>query len=193
MEELVPEWDGDFEQTEGVCIDRYIDAKIAEVLGLLYLASPIRYLPVQQSLSPPEPIKRQDGSGRIILPDDVIRPVSLLLEGWRHPVVRFIDENHPLYELQFNRYTRGGSAKPVAVWSKDGIGRQIIDYFSLPASYKRHRILSFRYVALPDENAGSYELHPVLLNALCYRCGAAVYDIMGNHAMAEILSSHAAL
>ena len=193
MEELTPEWDGVFEQTEGVCIDRYIDAKIEEILRALYLSVSVRLLPVQEALPPPEPVKRQDGSGRIILPDEVIRPVSLYMEGWKRPVVRFIDETHPLYELQFNRYTRGGVAKPVAIWGTDGVGRQIIDYFSLPASYKQHRIVSFYYVAVPKENAASYDLHPVLLDALCYRCGAAVYDIMGNHTMAEILSSHAAV
>ncbi len=193
MEELTPVWDGSFEQTEGVSIERYIDAKIAETLRNLYWTAPVRWLPVQELSPLPEPEKRQDGSGRIVLPDKVMRPVSLRMEGWKRPVAKFIDEGHPLYALQFNRYMRGGTAKPVAVWGTDGEGRPVIDYFSLPASYKRHRIVFFNYVAMPDENAENYDLHPVLLDALCCRCGAAVYDIMGNHAMAEMLSSHATI
>ncbi len=190
MEELTPYWQAAFEQTEGVAIERYIDGKIDETLRLLLLSAPVAQLPVTCSEPPPTPLKRQDGSGRIVLADDVLRPLSLQMAGWRKPVTRFIDESHPLYELQFNRYTRGGVAKPVAVFMRDGAGRRVIDYFSLPASCKEHRVSSFLYVAEPVTGATGYDLQPLLVDALCYRCAATVYDIMGNHAMAEVMLSH---
>lgn len=191
MEELTPEWTNSFVQTEGVSINHYINAKIPEVLRSIMVAAPPKFLTVIEDESLPIPIKKQDGSGRIELPDTVLRPVMLRMEGWRKPVTHFIDETHPLYELQFNRYTRGGVGKPVAVWHTDGQGHQVIDYFSLPASYKEHKVEQFTYIPHVDDNAQQYLLHPLIIDVLCYRCAATVYDIMGNRAMAEIMMSHA--
>lgn len=190
MEELTPQWDGIFEQTEGVSIERYIDDKIDEQLRVLFITQPEQLLPASELKEQVVLQQRRDGSGRLQLPDNFLHPISLQMEGWRKPVTQFINEQHPLYELQFCRYTRGGSAKPVAVWTLDGSGSHIIDYFSLPSSVTTHSIASFLGVLLPDEGAALFDLHPLLIDALCYCCAATVYDIMGNHAMAEVMLSH---
>lgn len=193
MEELAPIWDGTLNRTDGVTIDRYIDAKIGETLRTIALTAPPHLLWTEKYPNSLEPEKRQDGSGRITLDTEILRPVSLLMEGWQRPVTQFITTNDPRYELQFNLFTRGGRAKPVAVWTTDGNGKQIIDYYSLPASYKQHRIVEFTCITQPIEDATSYELTPTVIDALCYHCAAAVYDIMGNHAMAELMQAHATL
>lgn len=189
MEELTPQWDGVFDQTEGVSIDRYIDEKIDEQLRWLLITQPVELLPAVDLKELVTLQQRQDGSGRIFLPDRFVRPVMLQMEGWKKPVTRFINEQHPLYELQFCRYTRGGVSKPVAVLSLDGAGDYIIDYFSLPAS-QSHTIATLTGVLFPDERAENFDLHPLLIDALCYSCAATVYDILGNHAMAELMLSH---
>lgn len=190
MEELTPQWDGSFVQSEGVSIERYIDEKIDEQLRMLFITQPVQVLPVTELKSQITLQQRQDGSGRLQLPDNFLRPASLQMEGWRKPVTQFINEQHPLYELQFCRYTRGGVNKPVAVWSVDGTGSHIIDYFSLPSSVTKHIVASFLGVLFPEENAAKYDLHPLLIDALCYSCAAAVYDILGNKSMSEIMLSH---
>ena len=187
MEELTPQWNGTFEQTEGVSIERYIDDKIDEQLRVLFITAPVILLPVTELKGQVVVQQRQDGTGRLQMPDNFLRPVSLQMEGWNKPVSKFINEQHPLYELQFSRYTRGGVNKPVAVWSLDGSGCHIIDYFSLPATMKQHTVQSFLGVLLPTEDAMEYELHPLLVDALCYSCAAVVYDIWGNRAMAEVM------
>lgn len=193
MEELPPVWEGSLTQNEGVTINRYIDAKIGETLRIIALTAPPHLLWTEAYPNLPKPEKHQDGSGRITLDTEILRPVSLLMEGWQRPVTEFITINDPRYELQFNPFTRGGSAKPMAIWGTDSTGKQVIDYYSLPASYKRHHILELTCIAPPDENATSYNLAPVIIDALCYRCAAAVYDILGNHAMAEVMLTHTTL
>lgn len=190
MEELTPQWEGTFELTEGVSIDRYIDGVIEEQLRILYMTLPENVLPVSDIKDKVEPTERRDGTGRIFLPADVLRPVRLKMEGWKIPVTRFIDEKHPLYELQFNRYTRGGVSKPVAAWLRDDVGYTFIDYFSLPTAYLMHTIESLCCILTPEQGAAQYTLHPLVYDSLCYRCAATVYDIMGNHDMAQVMMSH---
>lgn len=193
MEELTPEWNGSFEQTEGVKIDWYIDDKIDEQLNALMLTAPTTLLPVVELKEQITLQQHQDGSGRITLPDNFLRPISLQMQGWNRPVTRFIDQTHPLYNAQFCKYTRGGVAKPVAAWITDGSGTSVIDYYSLPESYSPHAIQSFTGILSSDNKPTEYKLHTRLIDMLCYRCAATVYDIMGNHTMAEIMLSHTIL
>ncbi|MBR4070813.1 MAG: hypothetical protein IKK16_06420, partial [Bacteroidaceae bacterium] len=102
MEELTPDWDGAMEQVEGVSVSNYIDSVIDEQLRLLLMTAPIALLPIEEVCSRYSPTRHADGSGRITLDAQVLRPVSLQMTGWKMPVTRFIDESHPLYELQFN-------------------------------------------------------------------------------------------
>lgn len=193
MEELTPQWEGTAEQTEGIKIDRYIDSVIDEQLRILLLSAPIKILPVTELKEIVSVQSDKNGSGKISLPDNFLRPILLQMQGWEHPTTEFIDNSHPLYQLQFNQYTRGGIAKPVAAWCVDNEGDNIIEYFSLPASYTEHKIKTLLSILSPDNGASTYDLHPLLIDMLSYRCAACVYDIMGNHPMAEILSARCVL
>lgn len=187
MEELTPQWDGTAEQTEGVSIERYIDTMLDEQLRMLFLSAPVKLLPVVEYKDAVTPVVREDGSGRMYMNEDFLRPVSLQMQGWERPVVDFIDISHPTYELQFNKYTRGGVSKPVAVCSVNDEGRNVIDYYSLPATITEHIVDSFLIVLVPDAGLEQYDFNPVLVDAWCYRTAASVYDVMGNHSMYEIL------
>ena len=193
MEELTPDWNGTFEQTEGVSIEDYIDGVIDEQLHFLLMTAPVAMLPVKEVGNIYQARPRPDGSGRITLDESVIRPVYLHMQGWKVPVTRFIDERHPLYELQFNRYTRGSATKPVAVFTQDGQGNKVIDYFSLSLSTTTHSPASLLCILAPEEHAASFDIDPLLIDMLCYRCAAAVYNIMGNKPMSDIMLSHIAL
>ena len=62
MEELTPQWNGTFEQTEGVSIERYIDDKIDEQLRVLFITAPVILLPVTELKGQVVVQQRQDGT-----------------------------------------------------------------------------------------------------------------------------------
>ena len=124
------------------------------------------------------PQRSSDGSGYVLLPDDVWRMAEFCMDGWRQPVTEFIDKTSPEYELQFNFYTRGGCSTPVCVLSNEE-GQKRIDYYSLPAHVVSHRVRSARYAAYPARDAENYELLPSLIPVVCYTCAALVYEILG--------------
>ncbi len=192
MEELTPEWDFDYDRKNGVEISRYIRPKLVDALRRIWLSAPSAWLPVKEIAGSLEAIRRSDGSGRVLLPDGILRIVEFAMEGWKRPVVKFIGTEHPMYELQFNRYSRGGASKPVCVLSTDGSGHPILDYFSLPASVRTHRIACAKVVEEPDENADSYEIHPALTDRVVSLCASMVYDILGNTAMAAVMQKRCA-
>lgn len=189
MEEITPQWDGTSEQTEGVNIERYINTVIDEQLRLLLLTAPVNLLTPNELKNNITPQPREDGSGRIELPDNFLRPVSLQMKGWKRSVTEFINASHPQYGLQFNPHTRGGIAKPVAAWLVDDNGSQVIDYYALPVTNKNHEVTTLLSILTPPSDATDYNLHPLLFDTLGYRCAACVYDIMGNHAMSEVMTA----
>lgn len=53
------------------------------------------------------------GICRFDVPADFIRLASIQAKGWERSVIVSIGTENPIYTLQQNKYTRGGSAKPV--------------------------------------------------------------------------------
>jgi hypothetical protein len=58
-------------------------------------------------------VNNDDGSGYIRLKTDFLRLSSFKMKGWKRPVTFTITQESPRYNLQKNKYTRGGVAKPV--------------------------------------------------------------------------------
>ena len=88
MEELTPDWDNVVSQTGGADIDRYIRAKWPEALAQQLLIAPeylCQGIDISTKLSPQ---MRQDGSGRVVLPKDMLRMLRFEMKGWRRPVDR---------------------------------------------------------------------------------------------------------
>lgn len=178
MEELLDVREVDVIMSVGIDIEEYIQAKIPEAILAVWSTEPVWSLPLSECQSTLVPEPRPDGSGRVILPDDVWQMVYFCMEGWKRPVTEFIDISSPKYELQLNPYTRGSVSSPVCVLSNEG-GQKYIDYYSLPRNEKAHRVSSARYVAYPNKETSTYELLPHLIPAVCYTCAAMVYEIIG--------------
>ena len=179
MEELTPDWDNVVSQTGGADIDRYIRAKGPEALAQQLLIAPeylCQGIDISTELSPQ---MRQDGSGRVVLPKDMLRMLRFEMKGWRRPVTHFLDNRHPMAEKQYNPYARGGTEKPVAIITTDDYGNTVLDYFSLPPYLRRHEIKSATYLPVPQEKEGGYDLYPLLGDSTCYLCAALVYEILG--------------
>lgn len=57
--------------------------------------------------------QNEDGWGYIGLPSDFLRLYSFKMTAWHRPVTKAISIQSPKYDLQKNKITRGGIAKPV--------------------------------------------------------------------------------
>ncbi|MBQ8422840.1 MAG: hypothetical protein IJY36_01075 [Coprobacter sp.] len=181
MEELTPDWDAVITRTGGCDIEQYIRAKWDEALTRQLLTAPAHLcnpIDITDSLTPEA---GQDGSGRVVLPADLLRMVRYDMKGWRRPVTKFITSSHPDYLLQHNRYARGGAAKPVAAIVPGDAGRLVLEYYSVPHLFRRHIIRNAVYIATPHETEGGYDLSPLLGDSVCYLCAALVYEILGEN------------
>lgn len=178
MEELTDMNVGVVTLKVGIDIEQYIREKLPDALLSVWASTPARLLPQTDCASSLQPERRPDGSGRVVLPDDVWSMTEFCMEGWRQPVTAFIDQTSPVYELQFNGYTRGGIATPVCVLLDDG-GQKCLDYYSLPPRTESHRVKTARYVAYPQPDSASYEIAESLIPVVCYTCAALVYEILG--------------
>ena len=106
-------------EVDSVGIDYYIREKIPEAVIKVFAVAP-SYLLEQADMRQTASLKQfQDGSGEMLLPDDMLKMTLFRMQGWKRPVTRFIDEAHPAAELQDNVYTRGGVSKPFAVITHD--------------------------------------------------------------------------
>ena len=58
-------------------------------------------------------VNNDDGTGFIRLPKDFLRLSQFKMKDWQRPVIVPITQESPRYNLQKDKYTRGGVAKPV--------------------------------------------------------------------------------
>ena len=69
-----------------------------------------------------------DGVLTIQMAADFIKIATLDLSCWDRPISRTYPQDHPIYQLQRNKYTRGGLSKPVGILIKTPAGFNIECY-----------------------------------------------------------------
>lgn len=194
MEELLPENETAEIDIFGVDVGEYIRAKLPDAIARVFITAPVHLLEGKECKDVLFPEKRQDGSGRVVFPEKVLRVLSFKMKGWNRPVTRFINSCHAKSELQYNRYVRGGVNKPVAVLSMSASDRVVLDYYySLPASLRVHEVDSAVYVPVPEMQDGGYDVPVRLADAVGYVCAAMVYEILGQPDMAAQMVGRVAL
>ena len=193
MEELLPENETAEIDIFGVDVGEYIRAKLPDAITRVFITAPVHLLEGKECKDVLFPEKRQDGSGRVVFPEKVLRILSFKMKGWNRPVTRFIDSRHAKSELQYNRYVRGGVNKPVAVLSMSASGRVILDYYSLPAFLRTHEVDSAVYIPVPEIQNGGYDVPIRLADTVGYVCAAMVYEILGQPDMAVQMSGRVVL
>lgn len=99
-------------------IDKFLDAAAEKIL----MAVPLHLISPTDFSSQPQDAK-SDGSGIVQLPADFLRITSFKMAEWDRPVTNPISKQHPVYNLQKNRITRGKPSKPICV----------IDYYQIDA------------------------------------------------------------
>ena len=174
-------------EIDSVGIDHYIKEKIPEAVVKVFAAAPSYLLEQTDMREQLVPKPYQDGSGEVVLPDDMLKMTLFRMHGWKRPVTDFLHDTHPVAELQNNIYSRGGAAKPVAVITHNGEGNRVLRYYSLPPETRIHKIEEALYVKLPDLSHPG-EINEVLLPSVTYLAAAMVYEITGEAARAAIMN-----
>lgn len=172
----------------GVGVESYIESKLPEAIEQIFMVAPDVLLPQTDASTIFVPNKKQNGSGEIVLPKDMLRFTLLKMKGWDRPVTKLEEQNSFVAVLQDNPYTMAGRAKPVAVLSVNGNGDRIIKYFSLPPEVRKHEIETALYVKLPDLSQ-PIEIHELLLPSITYLTASLVFDILGDVERSAIMRS----
>lgn len=173
-------------EVDALGIDYYIKAKIPEAVIKVFASAPAYLLEQTDAREILVPKQLQDGSGEVVLPDDMLKMTLFRMQGWKRAVTRFIDEGHPAAELQNNIYSRGGVSKPVALITNNGSGSRVLRYYSLPPEVRIHKIEEALYVKFPDFSE-PLEINELLLPSVTYSAAAMVYEITGEIERAAIM------
>ena len=80
MEELTDSFDADIVMTAGIGVERYIREKMPDALLAVWATEPVSSLPLTDCASLLRPQRSSDGSGYVLLPDDVWR-IQFLYPG----------------------------------------------------------------------------------------------------------------
>lgn len=193
MEELTVK-DDNADITEfGVDINNYILEKLPDAISRVFIMSPSHLLEGVECSESLVPEKRQDGSGSVVFPENVLRLLLFKMKGWRRPVTAFIDSRHPKNELQDNPYARGGTCKPVAALTASGNGMIVLNYYSLSPYQRQHEVESAIYVPVPEMVDGGYRVPRRLVDAVGYLCAAMVYEILAQPDMAAQMTGRIVL
>lgn len=159
-------------------LNQMIRAKLVEAVRLVHEQAPTRLVEGRPIVN--RPVRNQDGSGYVVLPDDYMRLVIFRLDGWKRPVVRPIDDSSPDYALQKNKHVRGNADKPVCALSTDGSGNRILEYYSLPGSVAEPVVTQALYVPYPAVTAdGKLEVSRRLTDAAVYLAAGLTMITLG--------------
>lgn len=173
----------------GVGVESYIESKLPEAITQIYMTAPDVLLPQTEASVIFNPQKKQNGSGEIVLPKDMLRFTLLKMKGWDRAVTHLEEESSFVAKLQNNPFTMAGRAKPVAVISLNSDGDKIIRYYSLPPEVREHEVESALYVKVPDLSS-PIEIHELLLPSITYLTASLVFEILGDPERSALMRSH---
>lgn len=191
-----------------------IDPSLDEAAKKLLLTVPLHLVrPITFDTSNLVRLPPDYKTGYIFLPTDFLRLHTFKMKDWLRVVNEPIDQQHPKYNLQKNKFTRGGIAKPVACicWripdtdegstSTPGPGMQpdpyapikVLEYYSVPyenvplgSPDPYHIVEQSLYVpvTLPED------LQDHLIDPLCWLCAGDILTILSMPEQAAICFQH---
>lgn len=107
--------------------------------------------------------------GRVALPSDFLRGVTVRLSSWQSSPSDIITEDTPQYRMQSDKYACGTYQEPVAALVHTATGRTMELY---KAKTKDDTIKSFVYVPSWDEGSSNVQIPDQLANAFIYYVAA---------------------
>jgi len=121
-------------------------------------------------------------TGYIELPLNFLRLIALKMEDWEREVSYAITTYHPHYKLQRNKYLRGKTVKPVAVYNYRTIGGfliRVIEYYSINENHTLEKML---YV--PETSA--QDIQSNLVDALTWVAAGMILQITERVDLAKV-------
>ena len=109
--------------------------------------------------------------GQLDIPSDFIRLHTFKMSSWERPVHRPISIENPEYKYQFNRWGRGGNAKPIV--ARNSTKLEIYTYDDGAT------VATALYVARIDTE-DNFEMNEKLFDPLCSLIAANVFGIFGS-------------
>jgi len=180
--------------TDNMELDEIIRAKLVDAARSIIETAPVDLLEAVSLPTGTETLKTNaDGSGYVVLPDDFLRLVRFKLKGWRRAVVYVEAEGSEGDEIQRNEFTRGTYIKPSCVFSHDGDGNRIMEYFTAGRNSDGsfdHTVETALYAPAPsiDDSTGNGTVGiPHLLRpCIVYYCAGLTEATRGNNTQADL-------
>lgn len=167
---------------EGKTLDILIEELLNECANELLMITPVHRLTITKAVNPTNTGKTAY-SGKVALPSDFLRFISLKATTMLRPITELVPEISPVAKRQSNEYMRGTIERPVGVLETNENGN-IIHYYGV--SSDAHAIEGLMYIkqTLPESL-------PVLLqNPLCWLCASKVLAVMGDTNGAKIAAEY---
>lgn len=188
LDEIIPEGEGVQFSVEGDVnisdpLNLLINAILDEATKRTLLDAPSHVLdPVKSATATGTEDASDDKIGYIPLAANFLRFVSLKMADWKREVTQPITTHDKRYRAQRNKYTRGKTAKPVAVFSFRTIEaehKRVIEYYSVDSS---HAIDWFYYI----QETSAQNLQSNLVDAMTWVAAGMILQITERTDLAKI-------
>lgn len=166
----------------------YIDKSLDEAAHDCLNSLPLSLLHADiERLTPTMKINSQ-GVGIIGGLSNTLRLVRFRHEALQRDITAFITSEDPLYLLQQNRYVRGGTAKPVAVWASSNDGTNIgqLEIYSFLPELNNTTSTAATLLGIETHKTAE-NVKSSIEEYLILRCAATVAQILNDANTAQIL------
>lgn len=154
-----PRLDCAVERTDGIDLDEMLSRRIGAWYARLLLEASADILPLSEIASRLTPVRLPCGAAEVSLPEETVRIVSVMMEGWERPALVTADPTSPPARRQLNPFAASGCVAPVAVVHP---GSRMLLYSPPPGL--QPRLLSVTAVMRPAD--GTYILTDPLLSLI---------------------------
>jgi len=152
-------------------IEQFLDESAKETL----LESPIHVLPVTDFSELTFDLSLKKAT--IAIPSSYLRVGAIQFASWLRPVYKATYPGDPNYLKQFNRWLRGGSARPVVLWIKEeGIEKLVCYGVTSNTDYEAS------FVALTVAE----EMPTNLIEPLTWHCAFQVLQVFGKDKLSQM-------
>lgn len=159
-------------------IETYIDQFLNDSAKETLLEAPFHVLPLTAFATITYDLPNKKAV--ITIPTTYLRVGIIKFSSWERPVYRAIYPGDPDYAKQFNRWLRGKSARPAAVWmSEAGTGKLIC--YGVTANTGTDA----RYVAETVAESMPANLH----NAMTWHCASQVLQVYDKEKLSQMAYS----
>jgi len=156
-------------------IETYIDQFLDESAKETLLEAPVHVLPLTAFAAPTFDLTLKKAT--IVIPESFLRVGVIQFASWERPVYKAIYPYNPNYSKQFNRWLRGGSARPAAVWvSVAGVGNLVCYGVTSNTGYEAKYVAETVAEDMPD----------ILHEPLTWHCAFQTLEVFDKEKLSQM-------